>query len=146
MCFGWVYNVYNSWLCREKREAVLQFWIFSCWFILKGFGDKVLSQEKKKWRIIFLICDFTFWISCNLPSKFSSLPQIVGTCIVVFLHSYFFQTWRIRRALKKSVINCSVTGSDLKLWPCTSRAIMPYCLHLLLACFKVSYGLQLTCL
>ncbi|NWH60624.1 INT10 protein, partial [Geococcyx californianus] len=29
-------------------------------------------------------------------------------------------------------------GSDLKLWPCTSRAIMPYCLHLLLACFKVS--------
>ncbi|NWU27727.1 INT10 protein, partial [Dyaphorophyia castanea] len=28
-------------------------------------------------------------------------------------------------------------GSDLKLWPCTSRAIMPYCLHLLLACFKV---------
>ncbi|NXJ06122.1 INT10 protein, partial [Odontophorus gujanensis] len=28
-------------------------------------------------------------------------------------------------------------GSDLKLWPCTSRAIMPYCLHLLLACFKL---------
>ncbi|XP_006268532.2 integrator complex subunit 10 isoform X6 [Alligator mississippiensis] len=28
-------------------------------------------------------------------------------------------------------------GSDLKLWPCTSKAIMPYCLHLLLACFKL---------
>ncbi|NXB76201.1 INT10 protein, partial [Donacobius atricapilla] len=28
-------------------------------------------------------------------------------------------------------------GSDLKLWPCTSRAVMPYCLHLLLACFKL---------
>uniref|UniRef100_A0A803YIK3 Integrator complex subunit 10 n=1 Tax=Meleagris gallopavo TaxID=9103 RepID=A0A803YIK3_MELGA len=28
-------------------------------------------------------------------------------------------------------------GSDLKLWPCTSRAIMPHCLHLLLACFKL---------
>uniref|UniRef100_A0A7M4EGB5 Integrator complex subunit 10 n=1 Tax=Crocodylus porosus TaxID=8502 RepID=A0A7M4EGB5_CROPO len=28
-------------------------------------------------------------------------------------------------------------GSDLKLWPCTSKAVMPYCLHLLLACFKL---------
>ncbi|XP_044782617.2 integrator complex subunit 10 isoform X2 [Bubalus bubalis] len=27
-------------------------------------------------------------------------------------------------------------GSDLKLLPCTSKAIMPYCLHLMLACFK----------
>lgn len=136
-------------LCHKKREAVLQFWIFFLLVHIKGFWwqSPITGKKKKKWRIIFLICDFTFWISCNLPSKFSSLPQIVGTCIVVFLHSYFFQTWRIRRALKKSVINCSVTGSDLKLWPCTSRAIMPYCLHLLLACFKVSYGLlQLACL
>ncbi|XP_010623090.1 integrator complex subunit 10 isoform X3 [Fukomys damarensis] len=28
-------------------------------------------------------------------------------------------------------------GSDLKLLPCTSKAIMPYCLHLMLACFKL---------
>ncbi|XP_040827239.1 integrator complex subunit 10 isoform X7 [Ochotona curzoniae] len=28
-------------------------------------------------------------------------------------------------------------GSDLKLVPCTSKAIMPYCLHLMLACFKL---------
>uniref|UniRef100_A0A452VPA2 Integrator complex subunit 10 n=1 Tax=Ursus maritimus TaxID=29073 RepID=A0A452VPA2_URSMA len=28
------------------------------------------------------------------------------------------------------------TGSDLKLLPCTSKAIMPYCLRLMLACFK----------
>ncbi|XP_052018037.1 integrator complex subunit 10 isoform X1 [Apodemus sylvaticus] len=28
-------------------------------------------------------------------------------------------------------------GLDLKLLPCTSKAIMPYCLHLLLACFKL---------
>ncbi|XP_042328083.1 integrator complex subunit 10 isoform X1 [Sceloporus undulatus] len=27
-------------------------------------------------------------------------------------------------------------ASELKLWPCTSKAIMPYCLRLLLACFK----------
>ncbi|KAH0627062.1 hypothetical protein JD844_002433 [Phrynosoma platyrhinos] len=27
--------------------------------------------------------------------------------------------------------------SELKLWPCTSKAIMPYCLRLLLACFKL---------
>ncbi|XP_062987663.1 integrator complex subunit 10 isoform X1 [Elgaria multicarinata webbii] len=26
---------------------------------------------------------------------------------------------------------------ELKLWPCTSKAIMPYCLRLLLACFKL---------
>lgn len=26
---------------------------------------------------------------------------------------------------------------DLKLLPCTSKAIMPYCLHLMLACFKL---------
>ncbi|XP_021025279.1 integrator complex subunit 10 isoform X7 [Mus caroli] len=28
-------------------------------------------------------------------------------------------------------------GLDLKLLPCTSKAIMPYCLHLMLACFKL---------
>ncbi|XP_031195867.1 integrator complex subunit 10 isoform X6 [Mastomys coucha] len=28
-------------------------------------------------------------------------------------------------------------GVDLKLLPCTSKAIMPYCLHLMLACFKL---------
>ncbi|XP_029410504.1 integrator complex subunit 10 isoform X5 [Nannospalax galili] len=28
-------------------------------------------------------------------------------------------------------------GSDLKLLPCTSKALMPYCLHLMLACFKL---------
>uniref|UniRef100_A0A8D1Z2L4 Integrator complex subunit 10 n=1 Tax=Sus scrofa TaxID=9823 RepID=A0A8D1Z2L4_PIG len=28
-------------------------------------------------------------------------------------------------------------GSDLKLLPCTSKAILPYCLHLMLACFKL---------
>ncbi|XP_060037548.1 integrator complex subunit 10 isoform X3 [Erinaceus europaeus] len=28
-------------------------------------------------------------------------------------------------------------GLDLKLQPCTSKAIMPYCLHLMLACFKL---------
>uniref|UniRef100_A0A8D0GZL3 Integrator complex subunit 10 n=1 Tax=Sphenodon punctatus TaxID=8508 RepID=A0A8D0GZL3_SPHPU len=28
-------------------------------------------------------------------------------------------------------------GSDLKLWPCTSKAVMAYCLRLLLACFKL---------
>ncbi|XP_027979853.1 integrator complex subunit 10 isoform X4 [Eumetopias jubatus] len=28
-------------------------------------------------------------------------------------------------------------GSDLKLLPCTSKAIMPFCLHLMLACFKL---------
>ncbi|XP_069872675.1 integrator complex subunit 10 isoform X5 [Dipodomys merriami] len=28
-------------------------------------------------------------------------------------------------------------GSDLKLLPCTSKAIMPYCLRLMLACFKL---------
>ncbi|KAM9070998.1 integrator complex subunit 10 isoform 5-T5 [Sarcophilus harrisii] len=28
-------------------------------------------------------------------------------------------------------------GSDLKLLPCTNKAIMPYCLHLMLACFKL---------
>ncbi|XP_053114734.1 integrator complex subunit 10 isoform X2 [Hemicordylus capensis] len=28
-------------------------------------------------------------------------------------------------------------ASELKLWPCTSKAIMPYCLRLLLACFKL---------
>ncbi|XP_070109420.1 integrator complex subunit 10 isoform X5 [Equus caballus] len=28
-------------------------------------------------------------------------------------------------------------GSDLKLLPCTSKALMPYCLHLMLACFKI---------
>ncbi|KAM9695784.1 LOW QUALITY PROTEIN: integrator complex subunit 10-like [Trichechus inunguis] len=28
-------------------------------------------------------------------------------------------------------------GSDLKLLPCTSKAFMPYCLHLMLACFKL---------
>ncbi|XP_044303184.1 integrator complex subunit 10 isoform X1 [Varanus komodoensis] len=28
-------------------------------------------------------------------------------------------------------------SSELKLWPCTSKAIMPYCLRLLLACFKL---------
>ncbi|XP_060103840.1 LOW QUALITY PROTEIN: integrator complex subunit 10 [Heteronotia binoei] len=27
--------------------------------------------------------------------------------------------------------------SELKLWPCTSAAVMPYCLRLLLACFKL---------
>ncbi|XP_054847121.1 integrator complex subunit 10 isoform X2 [Eublepharis macularius] len=27
--------------------------------------------------------------------------------------------------------------SELKLWPCTSTAVMPYCLRLLLACFKL---------
>ncbi|XP_061447023.1 integrator complex subunit 10 isoform X2 [Rhineura floridana] len=26
---------------------------------------------------------------------------------------------------------------ELKLWPCTSKAVMPYCLRLLLACFKL---------
>ncbi|PNI34710.1 INTS10 isoform 1, partial [Pan troglodytes] len=30
-------------------------------------------------------------------------------------------------------------GSDLKLLPCTSKAIMPYCLHLMLACFKAPH-------
>ncbi|KAK2093750.1 Integrator complex subunit 10 [Saguinus oedipus] len=30
-----------------------------------------------------------------------------------------------------------VCGLDLKLLPCTSKAIMPYCLHLMLACFKL---------
>lgn len=35
--------------------------------------------------------------------------------------------------------NCHLSvASELKLWPCTSKAIMPYCLRLLLACFKVS--------
>ncbi|XP_028557556.2 integrator complex subunit 10 isoform X3 [Podarcis muralis] len=28
-------------------------------------------------------------------------------------------------------------ATELKLWPCTSKAIMPYCLRLLLACFKL---------
>uniref|UniRef100_A0A8C3W6R0 Integrator complex subunit 10 n=1 Tax=Catagonus wagneri TaxID=51154 RepID=A0A8C3W6R0_9CETA len=28
-------------------------------------------------------------------------------------------------------------GSDLKLLPCTSKAVLPYCLHLMLACFKL---------
>ncbi|XP_016829897.1 integrator complex subunit 10 isoform X8 [Cricetulus griseus] len=28
-------------------------------------------------------------------------------------------------------------GLDLKLLPCTSKALMPYCLHLMLACFKL---------
>ena len=37
-------------------------------------------------------------------------------------------------------------GSDLKLLPCTSKAIMPYCLHLMLACFKVSFTLISTLL
>ncbi|XP_070584123.1 integrator complex subunit 10 isoform X1 [Erythrolamprus reginae] len=27
--------------------------------------------------------------------------------------------------------------SELKLWPCTSKTVMPYCLRLLLACFKL---------
>ncbi|XP_033025092.1 integrator complex subunit 10 isoform X4 [Lacerta agilis] len=28
-------------------------------------------------------------------------------------------------------------ATELKLWPCTSKAVMPYCLRLLLACFKL---------
>ncbi|XP_043529883.1 integrator complex subunit 10 [Chiloscyllium plagiosum] len=33
---------------------------------------------------------------------------------------------------------------DLKLLPCTSKAMMPYCLQLMLACFKVIHNLSLT--
>nr|XP_028557558.1 integrator complex subunit 10 isoform X5 [Podarcis muralis] len=33
-------------------------------------------------------------------------------------------------------------ATELKLWPCTSKAIMPYCLRLLLACFKASHSYQ----
>ncbi|MEJ1287845.1 integrator complex subunit 10 [Cricetulus griseus] len=33
-------------------------------------------------------------------------------------------------------------GLDLKLLPCTSKALMPYCLHLMLACFKLEGNRQ----
>lgn len=139
MRFGWVYNS-SLFVLWKGRKFFIPFcfceW-FSCWYLLKYIGDKVLPQEKGNEEKI-LKCVTSRFESFVIYLQSVPLYLRFGNCRFVLLHSNFFQTYIIMRPLKKCMINCSVAGSDLKLWPCTSRAIMPYCLHLLLACFKVS--------
>lgn len=104
---------------------------FSCLYLLKYIGGEVLPQEKRSEEEKFK-CLTSHFKSVIIYIQ-SFLPYLRCVVLDLFYSSSVSFNLPVVRPLK----NCSVAGSDLKLWPCTSRAIMPYCLHLLLACFKV---------
>ena len=79
----------------------------------------------------------------KLPCSCAEAFKTIGLCALVMV---VLGTCRNRPVSMQSGVKLwvwvfvtvvFVTGTDLRLLPCTSKAIMPFCLQLMLACFKV---------
>lgn len=124
----------------HHRNILIEIKVYKKHFpIANCFSMKCYIAQKHIPYLYFIAMhnDHDFELSVNCFCVMYCMCTIINVsmctiicCSVVHHHYLVIENLRI-------FFFSSLLGNDLRLLPCTSKSILPYCLQLMLACFKV---------